>query len=404
MTGRQLTRRAAPLRTKGRLGQFWSFVPLGRSARIVVAVLVTTFVLAEIIGAAVGATDESTEMTIVQVALTLSFLAFLWHPPAAGLVLQIGGLISVALAGGEASFMALGMGAGLVAATCSVRYATTYVAGFIGLLLYAEAVSPGPVAFGSIFAFVTILVISILIGSLLRAMTRRTDQLATDLAERERMLETAVQVERERIADELHDFIAHELTIIAMHARVLEQTTDPDVHSQSRDAIGSSARQALADIRRVLELTQATRIAEEESGTQPASVEIEHRRLLPTIADVQRELSAAGNTVELEGAYEVAPRMSRSMEMAMAQFLREAATNVVKHAAQSAPVSIHFVEGADDVIMRIRNDVNGKNGLTLPRGGYGIARMRERASVLGGAFTAGPTDNGWLLEVRLPTR
>ena len=389
-----MTRRLRALRA-----EFWTFVPLGRSARIVLAVLVAVFVVIEIVGMAVGATDGSSEMAIVEIVLTLTFLVFLWHPPAAGLVLQIGGLISVALAGGEASFVALGTGAGLVAATCSLPFIVAYVVGFAGLLYYAESSAPGPVAFGNVVAFLTVLVIAVLVGSLLRAMSRRAVQLETDLAERERMLETAVQVERERIADELHDFIAHELTIIAMHAKVLEHSDDPTVHRESRDAIGGSARQALADIRRVLELTQATRAPEPEGGS-----ESDRRRLLPTLADVERELRAVGSAVELEGAYEVAPRLSRSMDMAMAQFLRESATNVVKHAAAGAPVSISFVEVASDVVMRIRNVVDGQSGLALPQGGYGIARMRERASVLGGAFAAGPADDGWLVEVRLPTR
>lgn len=380
-----------------------AFSRLGRGAKAVVASVVGLFVVVEIVGSALGVTEEAAETTVVQVALTLSFLLFLWYPPAGALVLQVGGLISVALGAGEASLLAMAVGAGLVVATCSLAFSVAYGVAFGGLIFFAEASTPGPVSFGTVTAVFIVAGISAMIGALLRGLLRRADQLASDLAERERMLETAVQVERERIADELHDFIAHELTIIAMHARVLEQTTDPEVHDSSRDAIGSSARQALADIRRVLELSHATRTPDEDTTPPQSQAEAERRRLLPTVAEVERELRAAGSTAELEGVYEVAPRLSRSMDIAMAQFLRESATNVVKHAAANRPVAIQFVAGADDVIMRIRNDVDGKQKLDLPRGGYGIARMRERASVLGGTFSAGPADGGgWLVEVRLP--
>mgnify|MGYP001029479801 FL=1 len=390
------------LASRDRLARFWKFSGLTRGAKAVIAGIVALFVVIEIVGAIVGATDEPAETTVVQVALTLSFLIFLWHPPAGAFVLQFGALISVALGAGEASILAVAMGTGLVVATCSPALSAAYGLGFIALVGYAEAAVPGPVAFGTVAAFSIVGGISALIGWLLRGLIRRTTQLASDLAERERMLESAVQAERERIADELHDFIAHELTIIAMHARVLEQTSDPAVHDQSRKAIDGSARQALADIRRVLELTQATRGADDEPATSP--VETDHRRLLPTLTDVERELRAAGARVELVGAYEAAPRLSRSMDLAMAQFLREATTNVVKHAALGGPVQIEFIAGASDVVMRVRNEVEGEGAVTVPPGGYGIARMHERASVLGGAFSAGPNGSGWLVEVRLPTR
>ena len=385
-----------------RLNDFWTFSALTGGARLVIAALVGLFVTVEVVGAVLGVTDEPAATTVVQVALTLSFLVFLWHPPAGAFFLQFGALISVALGAGEASILAVAMGTGLVVATCSPALSAAYGLGFIALVGYAEAAVPGPVAFGTVAAFSIVGGISGLVGWLLRGLIRRTTQLANDLAERERMLETAVQAERERIADELHDFIAHELTIIAMHARVLEQTSDPAVHDQSRKAIDGSARQALADIRRVLELTQATRGADDEPATSP--VETDHRRLLPTLTDVERELRAAGARVELVGAYEAAPRLSRSMDLAMAQFLREATTNVVKHAASGGPVRIEFTAGASDVVMRVRNEVEGEGVVTVPPGGYGIARMHERASVLGGAFSAGPDGSGWLVEVRLPTR
>lgn len=383
-----------------RRSQFWAYVPLGRVARLAVLIAVVAVVGLDVILAVTGFAQDPTSTTIAQVALTASFALFAWRPPTAALVLLVGGLIAVSSSSGNEPLLAVAAAAGLVVATCSLPFSVAFFTGFVGLTLFAEALHADDRPVGQVFALVVVAAVSTLVGVAARRMIQRAAHLTDALAERERMLESAVRVERERIADELHDFIAHELTIIAMHARVLEQSPDPGVQIESRDAIGSSARQALADIRRVLEVTHASRpISEIE---EPA---VERRRLLPTIADVERELAVAGTKVESDGVRAVASRMSRSMEMALARFLREAATNIVKHASSTETVSIRFVSTDDDVVMRIQNSTPGaRNSLALPRGGYGIARMRERAAVLGGTFSAGPTPEGWLVEVQLPIR
>ncbi len=355
----------------------------------------------DILLAVTGVAEDPASTTIAQVALTASFALFAWRPPTAALVLLVGALMSVSLGTGDEPLVALVLAVGLVAATCSPALSVVFLAGFSGLLGLAFVMHPREDPVGAAVAFAVTAALSTLVGSLLRRMNQRAARLTDELAERQRMLDSAVRVERERIADELHDFIAHELTIIAMHARVLEQSPDVTVQAESRDAIGSSARQALADIRRVLEVTHASRSSADDAEDHA----VERRRLVPTVTDIERELAATGTRVEADGVYTVAPQMSRTMEMALAQFLREAATNIVKHASSTDLVSIRFTSTDRDVVMRIQNATPGAhNSLALPPGGYGIARMRERASVLGGTFSAGPTPEGWLVEVQLPTR
>ncbi|MDQ2624082.1 MAG: histidine kinase, partial [Actinomycetota bacterium] len=299
---------------------------------------------------------------------------------------------------GDEPLLAAAIAAGLVVATCSISLSVAYGAGMIGLLVVAGTAVEQESPVTRAFAYLVVTAVAILIGAVLRRMTQRAALLSDELAERQRQLETAVRVERERLADELHDFIAHELTIIAMHARVLEQSPDPEVQAESRDAIGTSARQALADIRRVLEVTHASRPIADDAV-------VERRRLVPTVTDIERELGRAGTRVETDGVFEVAAGMSQSMEVALAQFAREAATNIVKHAGSSDWVSLGFALERDVVTMRIMNPApRAGASLALPTGGYGLARMRERATVLGGSFSAGATAEGWVVEVTLPAR
>ena len=361
---------------------------------VVVVVLDIAFAIADVAG------DPVSE-TVAQVALTASFALFAWRPPTAALALQLAALMAVALSTGEEPLLAATVAAGLVVATCSPAFSAVYAAGLIGLLALRASSGEHENVFTWAVSYVFLVALAVLVGYVLRRTTQRAAHLADELVERQRQLEAAVRVERERLADELHDFIAHELTIIAMHARVLEQAPDPEVQAESRDAISSSARQALADIRRVLEVTQASRPLTGE----PDDAVIERRRLVPTVTDIERELGAGGTRVGTEGVFEVAEAMSRTMEVALAQFVREAATNIVKHAARSESVTIRFAQEGDVVVVRIFNLTTDPGAsLALPTGGYGLARMRERAKVLGGSFRAGPTAYGWLVEVSLPAR
>jgi len=393
---------AFPVRTRRRLTQFWAYTPIGRVGRVILLAVVLAVVILDVVLAVTGAAGDPPARTIAQVALTASFALFAWRPPTAALVLLVGALMSVSLGAGDEPLVALVVAVGLVVATCSVALSAVFVTGYFGLLALALLAQPRDEPLVLLVSFTVSAGLSVLVGYALRRTSQRAIQLTDELAERERMLESAVRLERERLADELHDFIAHELTIIAMHARVLEQSPDPEVQVESRDAISTSARQALADIRRVLEVTQASRPIVVDDVDEPV---IERRRLVPTITDIERELATVGTRVEADGLYEIVTQMSRTMEVALAQFLREAATNIVKHAASTDSVSVRFSSTDDDVVMRIENAIPGvSNSLALPPGGYGIARMRERASVLGGAFSAGPTPDGWLVEVQLPLR
>ena len=386
---------------RGRLSQFWAFTPIGRAGRVLVLTIVVAVMIVDLVILLAGASTEPLAATVAQFALTAVFALFVWRPPTAALVLQVSALMAVSLNMGEEPLLAAAIGTGLVVATCSVILSVLYLAGFVALLGLGISSQSPENALSWAVAFVVTAGVALIVGYILRRLTQRTVLLADELAERQRQLEQAVRIERERLADELHDFIAHELTIISMHASVLEHTEDPETQAEAREAISGSARQALADIRRVLEVTQAARAAEEaeEDGV------VERRRLVATVTDVERELAAAGFAVQSDGVYTVAARMSRTMEVALAQFVRESGTNVLKHAEPRSGVVLSFSLEREVVVFRMTNAVRGsKPSLEIPSGGYGTVRMRERAAVLGGSFEAGVHDSQWSVEVRLPLR
>jgi signal transduction histidine kinase len=227
-----------------------------------------------------------------------------------------------------------------------------------------------------------------------RAFTER-DRRAVDLEERADALErahaAAVAGERATIARELHDVIAHSVSVMTVQAgaaRVLLDE-DPTRARESLVAVEETGRQALGEMRRLLGILRG-----DEHGAR-----LEPQ---PRIADVDalvEQVRAAGLPVDLVVQGEPKP-LPPGVDLAAYRVVQEALTNVLKHAgAARARVAITFAEGALE--LTVWNDGNlGGNG----RVGHGLVGMRERVALYGGTFDARPrSEGGYLVRASLPT-
>jgi signal transduction histidine kinase len=222
----------------------------------------------------------------------------------------------------------------------------------------------------------------------LRAETLR--RLAAQLErEREEQARTAVAEERNRIARELHDEVAHAMSVIAVQADAAEGALarDPALVQRPLVAIRDTARGALADMRRVLGALRGDGPADlaPEPGLARAGALIEQAR----DAGLRVELRVDGEPAALPPA----------LDLAAYRVLQEGLTNARKHAAAS-----HV-----EVVLRYRPDRIGvevidDGGSSGPGGGSGrgLAGIRERVALLGGEFVAGPRARGFALRVTLP--
>ncbi|MGR7025966.1 sensor histidine kinase [Geodermatophilus sp. URMC 62] len=226
------------------------------------------------------------------------------------------------------------------------------------------------------------------LGGLAAATARRllhpspAERLRAEQVRTERLLE------RTRLAAELHDSIGHALTVTLLQAGAARETAgrDPAVLDAALTAVEDSARQAAADLDRVLALLR--------DGAPP--------RDPPTLADVDRLVRAAraaGAPVDLrvEGPVADLPPLVSREAYRMAQ---EALTNALRHAGP-VPIALHVGVRADALELDVRNPVPVP-APAPPGGGSGVAGLRERAAVLGGTASAGPVDGGWQVAVRLP--
>lgn len=209
---------------------------------------------------------------------------------------------------------------------------------------------------------------------------------------RVREREQVILHERERMARELHDTVAHHVSAIAIQAQAGQAVaaTDPEAASQALRAIEKAASQTLGDMRSLVGVLR--------SG-DPA--EMAPR---PGIADL-RTLAAGENgalpvDVRLHGNLDDLPQ---SVDAAVYRLAQESITNARRHARHATGVDVLVSADDHSVSLTVTDDGDPTNYNPASDVGYGIVGMAERARLLGGTFQAGPRPGrGWVTRVVLP--
>jgi signal transduction histidine kinase len=212
--------------------------------------------------------------------------------------------------------------------------------------------------------------------------------------------EQAVLRERTRIARELHDVVAHSVSMIAVQAETAPYTMrnlSPEAE-QGYAEIARSAREALVEMRRLLSVLRADGRAEAEMTPQPR---------LDRLPDLVQQHQGAGGRAEIYVHGD--PRdLSATVELSAYRIVQEALTNARRH-APGAAVRVELTYLPDRLAVRVRDTgAGGREGDHEAYGmqngeGHGLVGMRERATMLGGRFYAGPvTEGGFVVEADLP--
>jgi len=218
---------------------------------------------------------------------------------------------------------------------------------------------------------------------------RRAVSLAARSAASQRQAEQAAVVERARIARELHDIVAHHLSVIVLQAAGTRASGKPA--GAALEKIENSARQALDETSRLLNVL---RDPDEEAGLAPQ----------PGIGELDAlaaSVQAAGLPVNLviDGNLAALPAV---VDVSVYRIVQEALTNVLKHAGPArTEVTIGYEQGI--VTIEVTDNGTGQHGNGSPGGGHGLAGMRERTAVFGGELAAGPRPGGgFTVRARLP--
>jgi signal transduction histidine kinase len=210
--------------------------------------------------------------------------------------------------------------------------------------------------------------------------------------ERELLADRAVAQERTRIAQELHDIVAHNVSLMVVEAQALGATVPDERVAQSTDSIADLGRQAMTEMHTTLRLLRSDSETP-ELAPQPGLAQLE--RLI-------EQLRRAG--LEIELAVEGQPRrLAQGVDLSAYRIIQEALTNVVKHAA-GARTKVTLVYQAQGLELTII-DTEGQARTTLlqePSDGHGVIGMRERAALFGGRLTTESLPDGFIVTATLP--
>ncbi len=228
-------------------------------------------------------------------------------------------------------------------------------------------------------------------GDYLTLLRERAERLEADQQARARQ---AVADERSRIARELHDVVAHQVSMMTVQAGAAKTIARDDLDA-AVDAMGDverAGRQALGELRHLLGVLRPDTADADDLGPQPG---------LADITTLTEQLTHTGAEVTLTIA-DLPDDLPAAVDLSAYRIVQESFTNIIKHAGPDPTVDITV--GLDDQGLAI--DITNTTNATspgLPASGYGIVGMRERAHLLGGTLTARPLPpDHYRVQARLP--
>ena len=286
-----------------------------------------------------------------------------------------------------------------VAARCERRVSIRAAAWVALPITVGVTINNGPHA-GRVIPELAVFAIAWVVGDNLRTRRAYLAELEARAArlerEREEKAGRAVIEERTRIARELHDVIAHNVSVMVVQASAGEEVfdEDPGKARESLSAVASTGRAALAELRRLLGVIRS----EDDPGAEASYAP------QPGIAyldELVRQVRETGLPVELSVIGE--PRaLPEGVGLCAYRIVQEALTNTLKHAhAASVQVNVRYV--ADALELQVIDDGRGRSAINGDTGGHGLIGMRERVALFGGELTASPrTGRGYEVRARLP--
>lgn len=247
-----------------------------------------------------------------------------------------------------------------------------------GLSIFRDSNTLGDIVGGFI-----VLLLPVEMGGAVRYLTATRDQ----------RIEQARSGEREQLARELHDTVAHHVSAIAIQAQAGQAVaaTSPESAVAALATIEHEASRTLAEMRHMIGALR-----------QDAEAELTPQR---GVADIGR-LAGTGTAppVEIELTGDV-DRLPAAIDAALYRLAQESITNAVRHARHATRIAVRLVGESDVVRLVVKDDGEPVNRSATAGKGFGLVGMRERAVLLGGTLEAGPRpDRGWQVTAVLPRR
>ncbi len=233
-------------------------------------------------------------------------------------------------------------------------------------------------------------------GRALRAhevVARRLKERAAELAEeREAYAQLSVRYERARIAAELHDIVAHSVSVMVIQASAARRSlaARPAEAAAMLENVERTGRQTMDELRQVLGV-----LRDQTGGVQAVP--------LPTLDDLPALVESAGGLPVRLAVTGVPERVPAGVAVSGYRIVQEALTNANRHAGPGATVDVRVTCSASDVEILVIDDGRGASTSHSSSTGYGLVGMQERATAAGGTFHSGPRrGGGWRVSATIP--
>jgi signal transduction histidine kinase len=226
----------------------------------------------------------------------------------------------------------------------------------------------------------------------LAGLTERAERLER---ERDQQVALAAAAERARIAREMHDIVAHNLTVMVTlsEAAASSVPTSPTRSAELMRGVAATGRRALADTRSLLGVLR--------EGPVPAPHDVRPVPGLAQLDELVDQVRAAGldTVVEISGQV---PDLPEGLQLTLYRLVQEALTNTLKHAGPSARAAVRVQFRPGEMRLEVDDDGTGGDSTAGPGSGSGLLGMRERARAYGGDVLAGPREpHGWRVSAHL---
>lgn len=364
----------------------------------------TLSVVSDLVAGAANEVNTNSAVTLVSLLINLAYYV-LWMRSTFAFVAIIPALVASHLVGSYSWLLfALPLLLGLVTATATRLF--SYVALGVSVLWTFLITWTSPKDAAAVWVAIVFLGLAWGIGNFIGFMLdrRRLDQVR--VAEATRRAAVAAQEERRSLARDLHDIVAHNLTIISMQARAATYAGTDEAARTAVDVIGSSAGEALIDLRRMLSLLQA-------EGLVAGDRESAQRDLGEGASALDLEYGAVkfGRMLEGLGVYttvdtgELEQDIPQSVETALYRVLQEAVTNVAKHSGEGGEchIAVHVREGQLELAVDNTLPLNGSSTRAgWNSSGSGLIGMRDRVDAFGGTMSSARDGQWWRVRAEVP--
>lgn len=235
----------------------------------------------------------------------------------------------------------------------------------------------------------------------LRAKNQQSITLMETMRER---AETALRNERKNIARDLHDIVAHDITIVAMQSKAAKFANDEQTSKEAIEVISKLSSETLHDLRLMLNVLRTDGTMSDIGSGQEENPAATTIRALRGVQVFSERLRDAGFEVQATADPEIS-ELPRSAHTALYRVMQEATTNIIKHAEPNSVCSLSLTRRGTKAVLRMTNKLpiakplTGKDALW---GGSGLIGMEDRMQAFGGHFEAGEQGAEWVLVADIP--